>query len=251
MLWGENMDQDGQGITEQAKVYRVWDRPTRVFHWFNVFCVSTLIFIGFLMLFRGDLGITGLEAKIKLKTLHVWVGYLFAINLSIRLLWGVMGSSGARLSKMLPNFAAVRRYKAQLKQGASPQYLHHNPLGNIAVFAMMLLLVIIMLTGLVRAGTDIYYPPLGGVVSDYLAQPGVAGASLKPYDETGVDKQKVAQLKPLKSLAGTVHVYGVYLLMLIIALHIAGVILAEVKHQPGLVSAMISGKKRLTRPPED
>ncbi|QYK02486.1 cytochrome b/b6 domain-containing protein [Shewanella psychrotolerans] len=247
-------DQDAsreQVSCEQVKVYRVWDRPTRLFHWINVSCVMALIFIGAIMLFKGELGISGLEAKVKLKELHVVVGYLFAVNLVVRLVWGCIGSNSARLSKMLPNFSAVLAYKAKLKQGASPQYLHHNPVGNLAVFAMMVLLVTIMFTGLIRAGTDIYYPPLGGLVSDYIAANGVDGASLKPYDETGVDNQKVAQIKPFKSLAGEVHVYSVYLLILIILVHIAGVIVAEIKHQPGLVSAMISGKKRLNRPPED
>ena len=245
------MVQDQQVSSEQVKVYRVWDKPTRLFHWINVLCVMALIFIGAIMLFKGDLGISGLEAKIKLKELHVVVGYLFAINLVVRLVWGIIGSNSARLANMLPNLTAVSAYKAKLKQGESPQYLHRNPVGNLAVFAMVILMVTIMFTGLIRAGTDIYYPPFGGLVSDYIAQAGVDGASLKPYDETGVDEQKVAQIKPFKSLAGEVHVYSVYLLILIILIHIAGVIVAEIKHQPGLVSAMISGEKRLSRSPED
>ncbi|MCG9738630.1 cytochrome b/b6 domain-containing protein [Shewanella insulae] len=240
-----------RGVSQEVKVYKVWDRPTRLFHWINLGLVMVLIFIGMVMLFKADIGISGLEAKIGLKKLHVWVGYLFAINLSIRLIWGVIGSHSARLSQFLPDPKGLSRYKAKLAKGGSPQYLHHNPLGRLAIFVMMLLLVTIMLTGLVRAGTDIYYPPLGGAVSDYIAQPGVDGASIKPYDDTGVDGKKVAILKPYKSLAGKVHLYSVYLLILMIVLHIAGVIVAEIKHQPGLVSAMISGNKPLTGPAED
>ena len=245
------MDQVQQVSSEQVKVYRVWDKPTRLFHWINVLCVMGLVFIGAIMMFKGDLGISGLEAKVKLKQLHVTVGYLFALNLAVRLVCGIIGSNSARLSKMLPSLSAISAYNAKLKEGASPQYLHHNPVGNLAVFAMMILMVTIMCTGLIRAGTDIYYPPLGGLVSDYIAQSGVDGSSLKAYDETGVDQQKLAQIKPFKSLAGEVHVYSVYLLIFMILLHIAGVIVAELKHQPGLVSAMISGKKWLNRPPED
>ncbi|CAM2879682.1 cytochrome b/b6 domain-containing protein [Shewanella loihica] len=240
-----------QGVSQEVKVYKVWDTPTRLFHWINLGLVMVLIFIGMVMLFKGDIGISGLEAKIGLKKLHVWVGYLFAINLSVRLIWGVIGSHSARLSQLLPDLKGLSGYKAKLAKGESPQYLHHNPMGRLAIFAMMLLLVTIMVTGLVRAGTDIYYPPFGGAVSDYIAQPGVDGASIKPYDDTGVDAQKVAVLKPYKSLAGEVHVYSVYLLILMIVLHVAGVIVAEIKHQPGLVSAMISGNKPLSGPAED
>ncbi|QYJ91920.1 cytochrome b/b6 domain-containing protein [Shewanella halotolerans] len=240
-----------EGVSQEVKVYKVWDKPTRLFHWINLGLVMVLIFIGMVMLFKGDIGISGLEAKIGLKKLHVWVGYLFAINLVIRLIWGVIGSHSARLSQLLPDLKGLSGYKAKLAKGESPQYLHHNPMGRLAIFAMMLLLVTIMVTGLVRAGTDIYYPPFGGAVSDYIAQPGVDGASIKPYDDTGVDAQKVAILKPYKSLAGEVHVYSVYLLILMIVLHVAGVIVAEIKHQPGLVSAMISGNKPLSGPAED
>ena len=246
---GETMTQEIR--TEQVKVYKVWDKPTRIFHWVNLALVTLMIFIGFLMLFKGDIGISGLEAKIGLKKLHVWVGYLFAINLIIRLIWGVIGSKRARLSQCLPDLKGLAKYKAKLASGQSPQYLGHNPMGRLAIFAMMLLLVMIMLTGLVRAGTDIYYPPLGGAISEYIALPGVDGVSIKPYDDTGVDAQKAATLKPFKSLAGEIHVFSVYLLILMIVLHVAGVIVAELKHQPGLVSAMISGNKRITKPAED
>lgn len=251
LLAGGSMVQHQEVYSEQVKVYRVWDKPTRLFHWLNVLCVMILILIGMLMLFKSELGISSLEAKVKLKELHVVVGYLFAVNLIVRIVWGFIGSSRARLSKMLPNIGAVSAYKTKLTRGASPQYLGRNPVGNLAVFAMMSLLIIIMCTGLIRAGTDIYYPPLGGMVSDYIALGDVDGASLKPYNDTGIDKQKVAQIKPFKSLAGEVHLYSVYLLILVILTHIVGVIATEIKHQPGIVSAMISGKKILSHTPED
>ncbi|KEK28040.1 cytochrome B561 [Shewanella xiamenensis] len=69
----------------EIQSYPVWDRPTRLFHWINVILVLALLIVGGIMMFRSDLGITELSGKIGLKTLHVIIGYGFAINLLFRL----------------------------------------------------------------------------------------------------------------------------------------------------------------------
>lgn len=209
------------------------------------------MFVGLIMLFKSEVGITGLEAKIGLKELHTVIGYLFAINLIIRLSWGFIGNRFAKFSGNLPKLGAIKRYQTALRAGENPQYLGHNPMGKLAVLVIMITLMLIMATGLLRAGTDIYYPPFGGAVTQYIAAEGVDATRIKPYDETGVDKAKLAVLKPYKSLAGTVHLYSVYFLMLLIVLHVVGVIIAEVRHQPGIISAMFSGKKQIEGTPLD
>lgn len=237
--------------TSQSKTYRVWDRPTRVFHWVNLLLVLSLMFVGLIMLFKSEIGITGLAAKIGLKELHTVIGYLFAINLIIRLVWGFIGNRFAKFTGNLPKIGAIKQYQTALRAGENPQYLGHNPTGKLAVLVIMLILTVIMATGLIRAGTDIYYPPFGTAVTQYIAADGVDATSIKPYDKTGVDKAKLAVIKPYKSLAGTVHLYSAYFLMLLIVLHIAGVIIAELRHQPGIISAMFSGKKRIVGTPLD
>lgn len=236
---------------ETVSVYQVWDKPVRIFHWINLVLITALMFVGLIMLFKSELGISGLAAKIKLKELHIVIGYLFVINLLIRLLWGFIGSGYAKLSHMWPSFKSANDYRQALKAGQNPQYLGHNPLGKLAVSAIFALLIVLGATGLLRAGTDVFYPPFGAAVTEYIAADGVEPASLKPYDETGVNQQKVAQMKPYKSIIGKVHLYSAYLLMLVVLTHILGVIIAELKHQPGIISAMFSGKKRLKDKPVD
>lgn len=243
-----------QSINIELKSYRVWDRPTRLFHWINVILVLSLLIVGGMMMFRSELGITELSGKIGLKTLHVLIGYGFAINLLIRLIWGFVGNKYARFNHMFPNANSkneLQTYQAEVASGKNPQYLGHNPKGKFAVLAIMLLLVTIMSTGLIRAGTDIYYPPLGSSVQRYLAAPNIEPSSLKPYDATGVDADKANAIKPMKGIAGTVHVYAVYLLMLLIVLHVFAVVYTEVKRQPGIISAMFSGKKLIQGQPKD
>lgn len=238
----------------EIKSYAVWDKPTRLFHWVNVILVLALVLVGGIMMYRSELGITELTGKIGLKTLHVCIGYAFALNLLVRLVWGFVGNKYARFSHIFPNAKTksdLMLYKSELAAGKNPQYLGHNPKGKFAVLAIMLLLVTIMLTGLFRAGTDIYYPPLGSAIQSYLAESNVDPESLQPYDETGVDVEKAATIKPFKGLAGEVHVYAVYLLLLLILLHIFAVIYTEVKRQPGIISAMFSGKKIIQGQPKD
>jgi len=40
--------------------YRVRDLPVRLFHWINVLCVLALLFIGMMMLFKPEPGISSL-----------------------------------------------------------------------------------------------------------------------------------------------------------------------------------------------
>ncbi|QQX78887.1 cytochrome b/b6 domain-containing protein [Shewanella sp. KX20019] len=231
--------------------YQVWDKTVRIFHWVNVVLITTLMFIGLIMMFKSELGISGLPAKIKLKELHTVIGYMFAINVIIRLVWGVTGSHFAKFASMRPKTADVTSYKNRLKKGENPQYLGHNPIGKFAVVAIMALSIVIMVTGLIRAGTDIYYPPFGSAISHYLAADNTDPALIKAYDNTGVNLEKKANMKPYKSVAGDIHLYSVYLLMLLILLHIIGVVLAELRHQPGIISAMFSGKKSIAGKCED
>ncbi|MFT5236173.1 MAG: cytochrome b, partial [Shewanella sp.] len=225
--------ESAHGQNKETTSYRVWDKPSRLFHWVNVLLVVSLLFVGFLMLFRTDLGIDSLEAKIKIKELHVIIGYVFAANLLFRILWGFIGTHFARFANNIPSFRAIKGYQSALGRGENPQYIGHNPMGKLAVFIIMLSLTVMLATGLFRAGTDIYYPPFGDAVATYIAQDGVDSASIKPYDVTGVDKSKLDEMKPYKSFAGQVHLYGSYFLMLLIFLHIVGVVQAERKHQPG------------------
>ncbi|UCB55584.1 MAG: cytochrome b/b6 domain-containing protein [Thiotrichales bacterium] len=234
--------------TEQFYEYRVWDLPTRLFHWINFTAVITLIFFGLVMLFKKDLGITSVEAKIGLKVMHVTVGYIFVANLVIRIIWGFVGNRYARWKTVLPSsgqMSRVQDYKQSLQQGKPLQYAGHNPLGQLAVGVIFLCLLVMTVTGLIRAGTDIYYPPFGSIAAEYVAQPGVDPASLVPYDKSAVDKAKYDALKAFKKPFGTIHIYTSYFLMFLIIVHIAAVVRVEVKEGGSIISAMFTGKKYL------
>jgi len=236
------------------KAYKAWDAPTRIFHWVNFTTVILLIFMGLMMLFKKDMGITSLEAKITLKTIHVLIGYVFVLNLAVRIVWGFVGSRYSRWSSIFPGkgyAGELKSYLASIKAGEPKQYVGHNPLGRLAVAVIMITLSVMAVTGLVRAGTDIYYPPFGSTFAAQIAAEGVDPATIKPYDKTGTDAVKAKELSAFKGPFGSVHIYTSYFLMFLILLHIFVVVRTEIKEGGGLVSAMFSGKKALNREPED
>ena len=234
--------------------YKVWDLSTRIFHWLNFTTIICLIFVGLIMLFKKELGITGIDAKVGLKEVHVFIGYIFVLNFLWRIIWGFIGNKYSRWSNILPGkgfIGIVRHYIHSAKSGDPDQYIGHNPMGRLAITFIYLLLLTMAVTGLVRAGTDIYYPPFGSLVAEYIAQPGTDPASILPYVDAGTDKDKVASLKAFKSPFGIVHLYSSYVLMFMIVLHIFFVVRTEVKEGGSLVTAMFTGKKILTKKPVD
>lgn len=235
-------------------IYTAWDINTRLFHWINFLCVVVLSVLGLIMLNKGAIGISGTEAGIGLKALHVTVGYVFATNLIIRIIWGFISGPHSRWSTMLPgkNFKAeLNGYRASLAAGEPQTFVGHNPKARIFVLFVMILLTVIMMTGLIRAGTDIYYPPFGQHFAASVAAEGVSPSDIKPYDETGTNPEKLAELKAFKGPFGEIHVYGVYLLWLLILVHLTAVIRADADGHGTLISSMFTGKKHLPRKPED
>jgi len=237
-----------------ARPYKAWDLPTRLFHWINFLCVMILSFLGLVMLNKGAIGISGTEASIGLKTVHVLVGYVFAVNLLVRFSWAFLGNRQARWGSILPGKEFGQRlkaYKASVKSGQPQTFVGHTPDGRLSIMFMLLLLSVMLVTGLVRAGTDIYYPPLGGMFASQVAAEGVSPADIKPYDKTGTDPDKLAELQAFKGPFGDVHVYTAYILWFMILLHVAAVIRLDSSGQGTLISAMFSGRKHLPREPED
>ncbi|MCW8930718.1 MAG: cytochrome b/b6 domain-containing protein [Gammaproteobacteria bacterium] len=236
------------------KEYKVWDFPVRFFHWINFMTVISLIFVGLIMLYKKELGISSIDAKIALKELHIIIGYVFAVNLLVRIVWGFIGNQYARWSYIFPGkgfIKEVSHYKMSIKEGNPQQFIGHNPLGRLAISFILFLLIILAMSGIIRAGTDVYYPPLGSYFAEYVADSGVNPDTIIPYNPTGTNETKVKELKAFKGPIGKIHLYSAYTLMFIIFVHIFFVVLTEVREGGGLITAMFTGKKVLNRKPLD
>ncbi|MDT8318898.1 MAG: cytochrome b/b6 domain-containing protein [Xanthomonadales bacterium] len=238
----------------ELKSFTAWDRTVRVFHWVNVLCMLGLIAVGTVILNAGALGVPD-GGKILLKTVHVWIGYVFAINLLWRLVWAFIGSPRARWRAILPGgrgyLGELRRYFAAPGGTAARQYLGHNPLGRIAIGILLLLLLSQAVTGLVLAGTDLFYPPLGSWIAGWIAAPGVDPATLVPYAREMYEESAYEAMRAFRKPFITVHYYGFYALLGFALLHVVAVVVTELRDGGSLVSAMITGRKALKGQPAD
>ncbi len=129
-----------------AGTLRVWDLPTRIFHWLLAAAVLTSLTTGLiggeLMLWHGRSGllITGL--------------------LAFRLVWGVLGSTYVRFTTLLRSVLSVPRYlRGQWHEPG------HNPLGVLSVFAMLAALVTQVACGLFSTDDIAFTGPLYRLVS--------------------------------------------------------------------------------------
>lgn len=245
---------DDQAVSEApARVERpVWDRTTRIFHWLNFACVLALILLGTAILNANAFGVSA-EGKILLKTLHVYVGYVFALNLTWRLVWAFIGSKFSRWSAFLPfrkGYGQELRAFLRGEPGANARdYLGHNPAGKLMILLLLLLLVIQASTGLMLAGTDLYKPPFGGAMAQWVTggDPNLL-EQLQPGSQDHVVPQAWEDMRAFRKPFVTIHEIAFYILLAAVLIHVLGVVVGEIRERNGLVSAMITGSKFMKEP---
>ncbi len=238
----------------EYKEYVAWDAATRWFHWINALAVIGLIGTGLVVLFDDALGLSA-PGKVTLKSVHVTFGYVMAANLLWRFVWAFFGNRYATWRGIMPGgpgyLAALRAYTASFLSGEPQQYIGHNPLARIGVALLFLLLLIQVATGLVLAGTDLFWPPFGHWFAAWVAAPGVDPALVVPGAMDLIDKASYDAMRAFRSSFVEVHELGFYALAVVIVLHLVAVVVTELHEGGSLTSAMFTGRKILSRPPPD
>ena len=130
---------------------RVWDLPTRLFHWSLAACVVGSI----------------VSAKIGGNAMvwHFRFGYAILTLLAFRLLWGFVGGHWSRFRAFAYAPAASLRYLRGQSLAHEHHHVGHNPLGAWSVFALLAVLVAQVGTGLI-ADDEIFN---SGPLSRYVA----------------------------------------------------------------------------------
>ncbi|NVM93266.1 cytochrome b [Variovorax sp. SG517] len=109
---------------------RVWDLPTRLFHW--ALAIAVIGMIG-----------TGLNAAMEW---HFRLGYTVLALLLFRVLWGFVGGRWSRFGAFIYGPGSLTAY---LRGRAHPDHLiGHTPLGALSVFAVLAILAVQVATGL-------------------------------------------------------------------------------------------------------
>lgn len=137
---------------EPARI-RVWDLPTRVFHWLLVVLIVAMIATG--------------KIGGNLIDWHGKIGLAVVGLVAFRIVWGVLGSTYARFATFFPTPARLLAYLRG--QWNAPG---HNPLGALSVLALLGLLAFQLATGLAGNDDIAYRGPLfdlaGKALSDRL-----------------------------------------------------------------------------------
>lgn len=139
-----------------SRMIKVWDVPTRLFHWTMV-----PVFAG--LWFTAEQGGDWMEW-------HLRLGMLMLVLVLFRVLWGLCGSQTARFGNFLAGPARIRAYLAgQLPVTAQPG---HNPLGGWMVLALLLALLLQAGMGLFAADVNsyLYDGPLKVLIDGELAE---------------------------------------------------------------------------------
>ena len=142
---------DASASAEASRWVRVWDLPTRLFHWLLVLLVAAGVFTGFVSP-EWWMGI------------HVWAGYGLVALMVFRLVWGVVGSEYSRVvSFIYPPRDTVEHLRGLLLL-RPPHYVGHNPTGALMVFALTGVLIALVVTGLLVLGGEEKQGPLAAVI---------------------------------------------------------------------------------------
>jgi len=112
---------------------RIWDLPTRLFHWL----LAALVIFSFT---TGKLGGDWL-------TWHFRSGYAIASLLLFRLLWGFAGSRYARFSSFLPSPSRIWRMLRSAGSEVVPATAGHSAIGTLSVYALLIVLAVQISTG--------------------------------------------------------------------------------------------------------
>ncbi len=128
---------------------RIWDLPTRIFHWALVVCVIGLII-------TGNVGGSAM-------VWHFRFGQAVISLLLFRVLWGLVGGHWSRFVRFRLH---PRDLVAELR-GRADERLHtgHGPLGSLAVLAFLVILLAQVGSGLVSDDAIAFAGPLTHLVS--------------------------------------------------------------------------------------
>ncbi len=182
-------------------IVRVWDLPTRVFHWALVACICGSVV-------TSQLGSNAMPW-------HFRFGYSIASLLLFRIIWGFVGGRWSRFASFFYSPATVLRYLRGNKQ--AEHTVGHTPLGAGSVFAMLALLVAQVGTGVFSDDEIAASGPMTKFVSE-------ATVGIATHYHKGVGK---------------------YVLLGLIALHIAAIVFYLTRRRENLLGPMIDGDKTM------
>lgn len=173
---------------------KVWSLPTRLLHW-TLVCSFTIAFYT--------------ATHELMRNIHVYAGYIAGTVIIVRWLYGFLMKDFSAFRRFRPNPSAGLVYIMNMLTGKAKRYLGHNPAGALAIYAMLALGSLTIITG---------YMSFNDIVL--------------PFDMIDEDRMQ------------DFHKFVANTWLGIVVLHLIGVAVGSLVHRENLVLAMITGYKR-------
>ncbi|MDX8411544.1 MAG: cytochrome b/b6 domain-containing protein [Mariprofundaceae bacterium] len=180
----------------------VWDPLVRSFHWLVAASFAMAYFLA------GDW-----------FYLHLAAGYGILLLVSIRIVWGFLGSRHARFADFSFPLSDVLRHLRNVAHLRPERHTGHNPAGGIMIFWLLASLLLLAISGMSLYAVEDGAGPLAPWLSD-------------------VDESWEAFLTQIHDLL-------VNLVILSVFAHVAGVLIESILLRENLVTSMITGRKTI------
>lgn len=200
---------------------RVWDPLIRIGHWVLAAGYATAY------LTEGEPA-----------WLHAYAGYVIAVTVALRIVWGFFGPRRARFSEFVTGPGRVLRYLRDLVSGRAERHVGHSPAGGAMTVALLLALTLTALSGMATLAVEEGEGPLAGIVTAQTLPGWTMEDGHGEYGEHA-EKEGGEAFEEIHELASDAT-------LLLILLHVAGVAWASRAHGENLVRAMVTGRKRST-----
>jgi cytochrome b len=180
----------------------IWDLKIRLFHW--------ILVLGFVAAY--------LSARFHLGFLHTLIGYFLCFLLLARILLGFTGSQYARFNSFTFSATETISYIRTLAKGKPRHYFGHNPAGALMVYALLITLTLIFISGLATLAVIDFEGPLQFLLNH-------------------LDDNASYAIHHL-------HAWLIDVALVLILLHLFGVVMGSIQHKENFVKAMFTGKKK-------
>jgi len=188
----------------------IWDPALRLFHWMLACMVSLAIYSGW----QGKLefvSVFGFESSTyDWGQVHVYAAHGILVLIIWRILWGLVGSDTAKLSRLIPTRAQIW---AAITKAKGTRAVGHDALGSLGTIFLLSLIALQAGSGQYIEDDDFFAGPLNGALSAEITR----------------------SLKSIHHLLGD-------LLPWLLGAHIAVMIFYRVINKVNLVQPMITGK---------
>lgn len=198
-----------------------WDPLVRITHWL----VALAVVLNGIVTEGGSV-------------VHIWIGWAVMTLLAVRFIWGFVGPREARFTAFPPNPRAAMAHLGDLMRGKAREHHSHNPAGALMVYALWGSLVIVAATGLVM--TDARSPL---AIAEEKAAVASGDWSVLVDDDGGAHGEREDRDGGGK-IAEEVHEVFANLLLLLAALHLAGVVVESRALGRNIVQPMLKGQRK-------